>query len=132
MCQKWDFRHKRWNRKQLFNHTYWQAQIESLGQNHIELNIDSFWALQKVYLKSYFLFHLFSHFFFKWLKSAIFYKTSSGGEKRRYYQKIKQIYHWQDTCGNKYYLLFLSKFVSMCCFDLLKKKYISNFNEISL
>ena len=38
--------------------------------------------------------------------------------------------HWQDTCGKKCYLLFISKFVSPCCFDLVE--YISNFNKISL
>ena len=68
----------------------------------------------------------------KWLKSTVFDKTSSGGGRRRYYQKIKQNSHWQDTCEKKCYLLFLLKFVSTCCFDLLKKKNISNFNEISL
>ena len=31
----------------------------------------------------------------------------------------------------KCYVQFLSKFVSTCCFDLLKKEYISNFKEIS-
>ena len=41
-----------------------------------------------------------------------------------YYQKIKQNSYWQDTCEKKCYLLFLSKFVSTCCFDLLKKEYI--------
>ena len=33
--------------------------------------------------------------------------------------------------GNAIYY-FYQKFVSTCCFDLLKKLYISNFNEISL
>ena len=32
----------------------------------------------------------------------------------------------------KGFLLFLSKFVSTCCLDLLKKGHISNFNGISL
>ena len=61
-CHKWDFRHKRWNWKKLFNHTYWLAQIESLSQNHHEPYSDSIWALMKVYLKSYFLFTFFSFF----------------------------------------------------------------------
>ena len=65
----------------------------------------------------------------KILKSAIFDNTSSGGDKRRFYQKKS---YWQDTCGKKCYILFLSTFVSTCCFDLLTKEYISNYNEISL
>ena len=32
--------------KVTFNHTYWQAQIESLGQHHIEPNIGLIWALK--------------------------------------------------------------------------------------
>ena len=35
-------------------------------------------------------------------------------------------------CGKKYYLLFISTFVSSCCFDLLKKEHISNFDDISI
>ena len=46
--------------------------------------------------------------------------------------KNKLNYHWQDTRGKIQYLLFILKFVSSCCFDLLKKGHISNFNEISL
>ena len=45
---------------------------------------------------------------------------------------MKQNSHWQDTSEKKCYLLFLSKFVFTCCFDLLKKEYISNFNKIYL
>ena len=30
-CHKWDFHHKRWIWKYLFNKTYWLAKIESLG-----------------------------------------------------------------------------------------------------
>ena len=85
-----------------------------------------------IWWKVTFYFIFFLKNFKKWLKSAIFYKISSGGDKRRYYQKIKQNSHWQDTCGKKCYLLFLSKFVSTCYFDLPKKEYILNFNEISL
>ena len=74
-----------------------------------------------MYLKSYyFKFHLFS---------KILNKLTN---KRWYYQTKLQNSHWQDMCRKKYYLLFLSNLVSSCCFDLLKKEHISNFNEISL
>ena len=72
------------------------------------------------------------YFFKKWLKYVIFDKTSSGGNKRWYYQNNKPNSHWQDMCEKKCYLLFLLKFVSSCCFDLLKKEHISNFNDFFL
>ena len=79
------------------------------------------WALQKVYLKKYFLFHLFFSIKKQWLRSAVFDQTSFGGDRRRYYQKNIQNSHWQDTCEKKCYLLILSKFDSTCCFTCWKR-----------
>ena len=53
-------------------------------------------------------------------------------EKGENFIKMIQNSHWQETCEKKCYLLFLSKFISTCIFDLLKKEDISNFNEISV
>ena len=54
------------------------------------------------------------------------------GANKRYCQKLKFYYYWQDTCGKKCHLLFFLKIVFPCCFEPLKKVQISNFNEISL
>ena len=47
-------------------------------------------------------------------------------------KKLNKIPIGKTCVEKKSYLLFLSKFVSSCCFDLLKKEHILNFNEISL
>ena len=111
-----------------FNHTYWRAQIESLGHNHVELNSYSNWALQKVYLKK--LLSI-SPFFSKILKSD-FNLLFLIKHRLEEIKIIKLNSHWQDTCRKNCYLLFLSIFVVTFCFDLPKKEIFSNFNEISL
>ena len=74
-----------------------------------------------------------SPFFSKLLKSDLnllfLIKTSSGGERRRYYQKIKQNSHWPDTCEKKCYLLFLSKCVSTCFLTCWKRKTFENLTK---
>ena len=52
--------------------------------------------------------------------------------KKGIFKKLNKNYYLQDTCGKKCCLLFLSIFVSIGCFELQKKEYISNVNEISL
>ena len=66
--------------------------------NQLGIQFETPW---RCILKVTFYFAFFLKIFKKWLKSATFYKTSSGGDKRRYNQKIKQNSHWQDTCEKK-------------------------------
>ena len=76
-----------------------------------------------MYLKSYFPFH----FFLIFLKSDfnllfLIEHHLAGGDRRRYYQKIKQNFYWQDSCEKKCYLLFLLFQISLKI--LFKKKKI--------
>ena len=64
-----------------------------------------------MFWKSYFQIHIFSWNLKEWLKSAIFYKTSSGGSNRRYSWQLKWNSNWQDTLGKKCNLQFLSTIV---------------------
>ena len=60
-------------------------------------------------------------------------KTSPGGTKRRYSQQLKWNYNWLDNPCKKYNSQFFSKLVFFSgCFEPLKNKQISNFNENSL
>ena len=83
-------------------------------------------------LKSYFQINFFVCWHFKkWLKSDNFDKTSSGGAKRRCSQQLILQYIWQDTCGKKFNLLFISNIYFSGFFWPLKKEQIKNLNEVS-
>ena len=83
-----------------------------MGQNHIEANSDSiFFPPEGVFKKVLSI----SPFFSKLLKNDLnllfLLKHHLEEIREDINKKNNQNYHWQDTCGKKYYLLFLSKLV---------------------
>ena len=74
-----------------------------------------------MFWKSYFQIHIFSWHLKKWLKSAIFDKTSSGGAKRRYSWQLKWNSNWKNTLGKKCNLKFLSKIIFLVVFSRWKR-----------